>query len=443
MQYIPTPVAFANHLIAAGGRDSRVLSVRLDDARGDLTKTHVAWTARSSTNIPSPLVLNGLCYCVEDGGFANCFNAHSGQRVWRERLSGGKYSASPVTGDGKIYFTSESGQVTVIRAGSKFEMLARNDLGEAVVASPALSQGCLFLRGDRHLFCIAEPAHADDGRAAGLPDYRAVPGWPNLPLDVTLGPVSAVATDASDHVYVFHRGKHPILVFERDGTFVRSWGDDVVKTAHGLRVDSSGNVWVTDIGHHQVLKFDPAGKLLITLGQKDRPGDGPDQFDRPTDIAVAPTGMFYVTDGYGNSRVLKFSKEGRLLRQWGTKGSGDGEFRLPHAVCLDSRGRVYVGDRENDRVQVFDADGKFLSRFTRSGAPFGLFLTDQSRLFVADGRAHWITVLDLEGQVVGRWGEKGTAPDQFQLPHAVCVDSQGAVYVAEVDGRRVQKFVAR
>jgi outer membrane protein assembly factor BamB len=166
MQCIPTPVASGDRLFAAGGRNSRVLSVRLDHARGDLTKTHIAWTARSGTNIPSPLVLDGLCYCVEDGGFANCFKADSGERVWRERLDGGKYSASPVAGDGKVYFASESGRVTVVRAGSEFEVLARNDMNESVVASPALSQGCLFLRGDRHLYCISEPAHADEGRDA-------------------------------------------------------------------------------------------------------------------------------------------------------------------------------------------------------------------------------------------------------------------------------------
>jgi hypothetical protein len=160
MQCIPTPVASGNRLFAAGGRNSRVLSIRLADARGDLTKTHIAWTARSGTNIPSPLVLDGLCYCAEDGGFANCFKADGGERVWRERLSGGKYSASPVAGDSKVYFASESGRVTVVRAGPKFEVLARNDVGESVVASPALSQGCLFLRGDRHLYCIDEPEKA-------------------------------------------------------------------------------------------------------------------------------------------------------------------------------------------------------------------------------------------------------------------------------------------
>src|SRR5262249_11047948 len=175
LQCLPTAVVGGGRLFAAGGRDSSVLSVRLPDARGDLTTTHVAWTARSGTNIPSPLVLDGLCYCAEDGGFANCFKADGGERVWRERLCGGKYTASLVAGDGKVFFASESGRVTVVRAGPTFEVLARNDVGESVVASPALSQGCLFLRGDRHLYCISEPAHAGEGRGEELPDYRPVP----------------------------------------------------------------------------------------------------------------------------------------------------------------------------------------------------------------------------------------------------------------------------
>ncbi len=198
MQCIPTPVASGGRLFAAGGRGPSLLSVRLADERGDLTGTHVAWAARNGTNIPSPVVLDGLCYCAEDGGFANCYRADDGERVWRGRLGGGKYSASPVAGDGKVYFASESGRVTVVRAGPGFEVLARNDVGEAVVASPALSQGSLFLRGERHLYCIGGPAQAGAGGGEKLPDYRPVPGWPKLPPGVTLGPVSAasVATAA-------------------------------------------------------------------------------------------------------------------------------------------------------------------------------------------------------------------------------------------------------
>jgi DNA-binding beta-propeller fold protein YncE len=288
----------------------------------------------------------------------------------------------------------------------------------------------------------AGPARAA-AKPATIPDYRPVPGWPQLPSDFHLGQVSAVATDSADHVYVFHRGKHPVMVFDRDGKFLRSWGDELVKTAHGLRIDRDDNVWVTDIGHHLVRKFDANGKLLLTLGKKDEPGATHEQFNRPTDVGITPSGDFYVADGYGNSRVAKFSKEGKYLMEWGKKGTGPGEFNLPHAICLDSQGRVYVGDRENSRVQVFDAEGQFLAQWKEGGSPYGLFLTGDGRLLVADGRADWVMVLDRHGKSLGRWGEKGKGPGQFRMPHALCVDGHGAVYVAEIGNQRVQKFVAK
>jgi DNA-binding beta-propeller fold protein YncE len=170
--------------------------------------------------------------------------------------------------------------------------------------------------------------HAD-----ALPDYRPVAGWPKVPDDVKLGPVSGVATDSDDRVYVLHRGAKPVLVFDRDGKFLRSWGDDQLKTPHGLRIDKNGYIWITDIGNHQVIKFDAKGKPLLTLGRKGEAGTSDDKFDRPTDVAVAPSGDFYVSDGYGNSRVLKFSAEGKLLGQWGKKGTGEGESTCRTRSC--------------------------------------------------------------------------------------------------------------
>ena len=301
-----------------------------------------------------------------------------------------------------------------------------------------MTRYCILLSGlilCPTLSAVAEPA-------LDIPDYRAVPGWMKVPAAIELGPVSAVATDSSDRVYVAHRGKRPILIFDADGTFLRSWGDKEIDTAHGLRVDPKGNVWVTDMRGHRVVKFSPEGKLLLALGKRGEKGTGPDRFDRPTDVAVSPSGDFFVSDGYGNSRVLKFSKEGKLLKQWGKKGKGEGEFDLPHAICLDDKGRVFVGDRENNRIQVFDGEGKFLEQWKETGAPFGLF-PSKGRLFVADAAANWVKVLDLKGKPLGRWGEKGTGAGQFDVPHMLCVDSKGAVYVAEVTGRRVQKFVAK
>jgi DNA-binding beta-propeller fold protein YncE len=291
---------------------------------------------------------------------------------------------------------------------------------------------------------LPRPARpAGQSKPARFPDYRVVKGWPQLPDNITFNAVSAVATDSAGEVYVFHRGKHPIVVFDSKGKYLRSWGDDVLKTPHGLRVDNADNVWVTDIGAHVVMKFDRRGKLLLTIGKKNQPGAKHNQFDKPTDVAVTPTGDFYVADGYGNSRVVKFSGQGKYLKEWGRKGTRPGEFNLPHAICLDRKGRVYVGDRENNRVQVFNRDGKFLAQWKTSGSPFGLFQTGKGRLFVADGRANWIKVLDLEGKVLGRWGEKGKGPGQFDLPHALCVDQEGAVYVAEITNRRLQKFVMK
>src|SRR5262249_15247123 len=161
---------------------------------------------------------------------------------------------------------------------------------------------------------------------------------------------------------------------------------------------------------------DAEGKLLLTLGKKDEPGDTRDQFNKPTDVAVARSGEFYVSDGYGNSRVVKFSKDGKYLKEWGRNGTGAGEFNLPHAICLDSKGRVLVGDRENNRVQVFDADGKFIAQWKESGAPYGLFLTGQGKLFVADGRANGVRMLDDQGKAMAKWGEKGMGAGQFVMP---------------------------
>ena len=290
--------------------------------------------------------------------------------------------------------------------------------------------------------CVLVATAAAAQETKPFPDYQPVLGWPKLPDGLKLGPVSAVATDSDDCVYVFHRGKRPILVFDRDGKFLRSWGDGLFTTPHGLRVDPANNVWTTDMSSHQVLKFDSKGKLLLTLGKKDVPGDGPDRFNQPTDVAVAPSGEFYVADGYGNSRIMKFSKDGKFLKQWGEEGSGRGKFDLPHAIVLDAKGRVYVADRENKRVQIFDADGKFLAEWKDSGSPYGLYLSD-GRLFVADALENWVKVLDMDGKVLGRWGQKGTAPGQFDSPHMLCVDSRGAVYVADTGDNRVQKFVPR
>ncbi|MBM3775651.1 MAG: hypothetical protein FJW37_10905, partial [Acidobacteria bacterium] len=178
--------------------------------------------------------------------------------------------------------------------------------------------------------------------------YQVVHGWPQLPPGFALGQVTGVEVDSANRVFVFHRGDRPILCFDgASGKLLASWGDGMFGSAHGLTVDSRDNVWVTDVVHHQVFKFSSKGELLMTLGAKGVPGLDGTHFNRPTDLAVAPAGEIFVADGYGNSRVAKFSPEGKFLLDWGTKGRGTGEFDTPHGIALDGQGRVYVADRGN------------------------------------------------------------------------------------------------
>ena len=278
-------------------------------------------------------------------------------------------------------------------------------------------------------------------RANELAEFQPKTDFLKLPDGWTLGACSAVAVSAKGEIYLFHRGKHPLLCFDREGNYLRSWGDDLIKTAHGLRVDRDENVWVTDIGTHRVFKFDPAGKLLLALGTG-KPGQDDNQFDRPTDVAFGSNGEFYVSDGYGNTRVLKFSAEGKLIKTWGTPGKGAGQFNLPHAIVVDATGRVLVGDRENNRIQVFDSEGTLLETWV-GFAPYGLAFDDQGVLFVATGREHEVLCLDASGKVQRRWGQKGNAPGEFDLPHMLAFDASGNLYVAEVGGLRLQKLIRK
>ena len=226
-------------------------------------------------------------------------------------------------------------------------------------------------------------------------------------------------------------------------------------TAHGLTVDHRDNVWVTDSKRHQVFKFSHDGKLLMTLGAKDVPGLDGNHFNGPTDVAVAPGGEFYVADGYGNSRVAKFSADGKFLLDWGRKGDGPGEFDIPHGIALDAQGRVYVADRSNARIQVFDGDGKFLYQWKSEelGRPWGLDIGSDGCLYVVDGgdlklvkltshNRNRALKLDLQGNILAKWGSFGSYDGQFYWAHDVAVAGNGDVYVGDVYwGMRVQKFV--
>jgi DNA-binding beta-propeller fold protein YncE len=281
---------------------------------------------------------------------------------------------------------------------------------------------------------------ARTGQEDKTSEYRPAGDWLQLPRGFKFWLVTTMATDKDDNLFIFHRGKQPIVVFDKAGKFLRSWGDGTVKTAHGLRLDHEGNVWTTDLGTHQVIKYNPNGKVLLTLGTRNKAGDTPDRFNKPADVAVSPAGDIYVADGYGNSRVVKFSRDGKFVKAWGKKGKGPGEFHLVHAIVLDGKGRVYVGDRENNRIQVFDADGRFLEQWRECGAPFGLFLQGEKRMLVADGRGNHVRILDMNGKLLSRFGPQGTEASQFLAPHGICADSQGAIYVAEGEDKSPRKL---
>jgi len=217
---------------------------------------------------------------------------------------------------------------------------------------------------------------------------------------------------------------------------VKSWGEGLFKWAHGLRVDRDGFIWATDGQDHLVYKFTMDGKQVLKLGEKGVAGDGQsrDAFNGPTDVAVAPNGDFFVSDGYGNSRVVKFSKDGEFIRIiGGRKGTGPGEFDLPHSVVIDSQNRLLVGDRENTRIQVFDLDGNFLEIWSGLGKPYGLYLTGDDTLYVADADGGTITI--------AKNGKAVEVIEGLGRPHWIGMDPSGALYLADVRAMRILKIV--
>ena len=274
--------------------------------------------------------------------------------------------------------------------------------------------------------------------------YRVVAGWPKLPEGWSFGPCSTVTVDQQDHVWIFSRGAHPVSEFDRGGKLLRSWGEGAIKQAHGIRIDAEGNVWGVDVDGQVVRKYTPDGHLLMTVGQEGKTGnnDSREAFNRPTNVAFGPNGDFYVSDGYVNSRVVHFSKDGRYIGQWGHKGTGDGEFDLVHDIVLDKRNHLLVAGRTNQRIQIFDLAGKLLGKWTDIGSPWSItYVAREDAVYMADGVNMRVVKLNRAGDVVGVLGGPGKAPGQFDLPHGIAVDSTGAIYVTEVANQRVQKFV--
>jgi len=282
-------------------------------------------------------------------------------------------------------------------------------------------------------------------------NYRVVEGWGTLPDGWRFVEATSVAVDRKDNVWVFNRGEHPVIEFDRDGHFLRGWGEGRVRRAHGITIGPDDSVWLTDDLQHTVRQFTPDGKLLLTIGDPDKPAElqGGKPFNRPTHVALCPkTGNIYVSDGYGNSRVHKYDPRGRHLFSWGEPGTDPGAFNLPHNIATDAEGLVYVADRENHRIQIFDEKGGYLGQWNNLHRPCGLGADRRNggTFFVGEiptslpvnaavpNLGARVSILSNKGDLLGRIGGRfyGEGPGEFVAPHAVAVDSRGDFYVAEV-----------
>ncbi len=307
--------------------------------------------------------------------------------------------------------------------------------------------------------------------------YDTVENWAKLPAGRVWGATSAVypANDGK-HIWIAERcganlcvgsDLDPVMLFDQEGNVVKSFGSGMIVWPHGIFVDSDDNVWIADsVGYapvpagvgHTIMKFSPDGELLMKLGKEGVAGDGTDVFNKPADMVVAPNGDIFVADGHdagGNNRIMKFSSDGRFLLQWGTTGTGVGEFQDPHALAMDSQGRLFVGDRGNSRIQIFDQEGNHLETWTQFGRPSGLYIDENDVLYSADSESNarrnrgWKRGIRIgsakDGFVTAFIPDP--EPDQdnsgTSAAEGVAVDAAGNIYGAEVGPRAIKKYVRR
>jgi DNA-binding beta-propeller fold protein YncE len=271
------------------------------------------------------------------------------------------------------------------------------------------------------------------------------PGWARLP-GITLDRVVGVGLDSRGRIYAAHRGERPVLRLHADGTLDCEFGARHQKKSvaydlrgpvpipmaerywlHGLHVDPWDNVWITDVSRHLVMKFSPEGELLLTLGVDGVPGCDATHFFQPTHVCVLPSGEFFVTDGYGNSRIAKFGADGRFQFDWGRRGTANGEFHTPHVITLGADGLLYMTDRENDRIQVFRTDGAHVATWPDLHSVDGLIAAPDGFLYGAAAIDNTILRFDLTGRILDTWNFDG----RLASPHGIAVAKNGAIYVAE------------
>jgi len=305
--------------------------------------------------------------------------------------------------------------------------------------------------------------------------FRTVDGWAKMPEGRSWGATSAVEIDRGGNIWVAERcgantcaGSQlpPVLMFDRSGKLMKSFGSGMFVFPHGFYIDRGGNVWVTDGippgggkpdgKGHTVVKFSPDGKVLMTLGKAGAPGDGPDSFNQPSDVVVAANGDIFVADGHGgnsNARIVKLTREGKFIKAWGNKGAAPGEFDTPHTIALDSKGRLFVGDRNNNRIQIFDQEGKFLAEWKQFGRPSGIYIDRNDVLYVSDSESNtkrnpgWKRGIRIgsarDGSLTAFIPDPEPNPDASATSGAegVAADAEGNVYGAEVGPKALKRYV--
>jgi streptogramin lyase len=313
----------------------------------------------------------------------------------------------------------------------------------------------------------AEPTQAQnfpDYPKQDLADgYKVVEGWPQKPPDAVWGAMASVTVDPSGNIWTFNRGNIPVQVYRPDGTLVKTWGTGgIFKNPHQIRFDKDGNLWAADNGYHTVRKFTADGQLLLTIGIKDQSGEDQTHLNQPTDMAITPTGEVFISDGYVNSRVVHYDRNGKFVKAWGKLGTGPGEFSLPHGIALDSHGRLYVVDRNNARIQVFDQAGKYLTEWRNIITPWAIWITPNDDIYVCGSSpSRWRetpqTGVQMNGvpakdQMIAKFAPDGrvkaiwmfpvgvSKPGELDWVHGIAVDAHGDLYLGDIRGRRAQKF---
>ncbi len=272
--------------------------------------------------------------------------------------------------------------------------------------------------------------------------------------------VNGLALDSKDRVYAFNTGEYPLTVFHPEsGECIATWGKEIFAHNHGAMITPDDIIYYADDGNHTVSKITLDGKVLMMLGEKDKPSDtgyrtldengkpifildavkttkrGGPPFNAPTDIALDSKGNIYVSDGYGNARIHKFTPDGKLVKSWGEPGSGPSEFVVPHAIAIDANDRILVADRHNNRIQIFDTEGNYLTEWTDVELPTDIYIDKDGTVYISD-LVPRISMFDLSGNLLARWGNEGTTKEDplFVTLHNICLDSKGNIYVGEVMG---------